>query len=69
MVATLKAQQLLVMDFGPKGKFLSLEVPPELDASKYGDLRVPVVGPHGALYISTDNYDGPDYVLKVVPAA
>lgn len=65
-VATLKAQRLLVMRFGPTGEFLGMQTPPELSGT-YGDLRVPVVGPHGALYISTDNYDGPDWVLKVVP--
>lgn len=66
-VATLKAQQLLVMDFDDSGDFVGLEVPPEL-LGTYGDLRVPVVGPHNALYVSTDNFDGPDYILKVVPA-
>jgi len=67
-VATLKHQRLLVMSFDPGGDFVGLEEPPEL-AGTYGDLRVPVLGPRGALYISTDNFDGPDYILKVVPAS
>ena len=67
-MATLKDQRLLVMRFDPAGKLLGPQTPPELSA-KYGDLRVPVQGPRGALYISTDNYDGPDWILKVVPAS
>ena len=63
--------QLVIMKFGPRGRLISVVVPAELDGP-YGDLRVPVQGPDGALYLTTDNgqgeHPGIDRVLRVVPA-
>lgn len=70
-VGTTKAMQLKIMKFRPRGRLASVRTPPELDGT-YGDLRVPVQGPDGALYVATDNGEeevpGVDRILRVVPA-
>ena len=64
-VASLKDQTLRVFRFTPAGAFVSQVVVPELDGT-YGRLRTPMLGPAGALYVTTSNGDG-DRILKVVP--
>ena len=63
--------QIVIMKFRPNGRLVSVVVPAELDGP-YGDLRVPVQGPDGALYLATDNGEGEDpgidRILRVVPA-
>ncbi len=70
-VGTTKAMEIDIMKFRRNGHLLRVLVPPELDGP-YGDLRVPVQGPDGALYLATDNGEeevpGIDRILRVVPA-
>jgi glucose/arabinose dehydrogenase len=65
-VGVQKGTSLQVMHFSRAGKFLGVRVPARLD-DDYGRLRSPQIGPDGALYITTDNGDGNDKVLRVVP--
>ena len=65
-VATLKASELHIFDFTPNGTFVSQVVVLELDGT-YGRLRTPMMGPDGALYLTTSNGSG-DRILKVVPS-
>ena len=53
-VATLKTQSLRIFEFTSSGDYVSHVVVPELLAT-YGRLRSPVLGPDGALYITTSN--------------
>ena len=64
-VASLKDQTLRVFRFTAAGAFVSQVVVPELDG-RYGRLRTPLLGPDGALYVTTSNGSG-DRILKVVP--
>ena len=64
-VATLKGSSLRLFEFTAAGAFVSQVVVPELDGT-YGRLRTPMLGPAGALYITTSNGSG-DRILKVVP--
>jgi glucose/arabinose dehydrogenase len=41
---------------------------PELEGA-YGRVRSPVLGGDGALYLTTDNGDGDDRLLRVTPAS
>ena len=70
-VGTTYAMEIKIMKFRPGGRLVSVRTPPELDGP-YGDLRVPVQGPDGALYLATDNGEeevpGIDRILRVVPA-
>ena len=66
-VATLKTKSVRVFKFTEEGDLVSQAVVPELDR-KYGRLRSAVLGPDGALYITTTNGGGKDKILKVVPA-
>lgn len=70
-VGTTQAMELDVMEFTRRGRLVGVVVPPELDGP-YGDLRQPVQGPDGALYLTTDNgageQPGVDRVIRVVPA-
>ena len=65
-VAFLKDQSLRVLEFSPSGDLLS-----EISVSKlknaYGRLRTPMMGPDGALYVSTSNGSGMDKILRVTP--
>ena len=65
-VATLKASELHIFDFTANGTFVSQVVVLELDGT-YGRLRTPMMGPDGALYLTTSNGSG-DRILKVVPS-
>jgi glucose/arabinose dehydrogenase len=69
-VGTTKANQIDIMEFRPGGRLVSVVVPEQLD-EHFGDLRVPVQGPDGALYLATDNgeeeHPGIDRILRVVP--
>ena len=56
-----------VFKFTEEGDLVSQVVVPELDRT-YGRLRSAVLGPDGALYITTTNGGGKDKILKVVPA-
>ena len=67
-VATLKAESLRVFEFAGDGTLLSQLTVPELDGH-YGRLRTPVMGPDGALYVSTSNGSGGDRILRIVPGA
>ncbi len=66
-VATLKTKSVRVFKFTEAGDLVSQAVVPELDRT-YGRLRTAVLGPDGALYITTTNGGGKDKILKVVPA-
>ena len=66
-VATLKTKSVRVFKFTEEGDLVSQVVVPELDRT-YGRLRSAVLGPDGALYITTTNGGGKDKILKVVPA-
>ncbi|MYF84797.1 MAG: hypothetical protein F4176_12060 [Acidimicrobiia bacterium] len=68
-VAVLKQQYLKVFEFADDGTWISEITAPELD-QHYGRLRSPVLGPDGALYITTSNGSGDDRILQVFgPAA
>ena len=71
-VATLKAVSLRIFEFTDSGEFVSQVVVPELSET-YGRLRTPIMGPDGALYVTTSNspsHDngGSDQILRVVPS-
>ena len=66
-VGTLKASELYVFEFTAAGTFVSQVVVPELDGT-YGRLRTPMLGPEGALYVTTSNGGGADRILKVAPS-
>ena len=63
-VATLKNQQLYLFEFTPEGDLVSRISLPELDET-FGRLRTPILGPDGALYISTSNGPSQDRILRV----
>ena len=65
-VATLKYSRLILFEFTPSGDFVSQVVVPEL-ASTFGRLRTPMMGPDGALYVTTSNGAGrADRILRLV---
>ncbi|MXW06925.1 MAG: PQQ-dependent sugar dehydrogenase [Gammaproteobacteria bacterium] len=66
-VATLKDSRLYLFQFDEAGNLEDSFTVPELD-NTYGRLRTPMVGPDGALYISTSNGGGNDLVLRVAPS-
>ncbi len=66
-VATLKTESLRVFEFTDDGAFVSQVVVPELDKT-YGRLRTPILGPDGALYVTTSNGNSRDKILKVIPS-
>ncbi len=65
-VATLKDRRLRLFEFGDDGAFVSQTSPSAL-RNTYGRLRTPVLGPGGALYITTSNGSGNDKILRVTP--
>ena len=65
-VASLKDRTLRLFDFAVDGTLLSEVVVTRLN-SEYARFRTPMMGPDGALYISTSNGSGTDKILKVVP--
>ena len=64
-VATLKDSKLRLFEFTPNGDFVSQVVVPELDG-RYGRLRTPMMGPDGALYVTTSNGGGKDRILRII---
>ena len=65
-VATLKGQSLRLFKFASDGALVSHIAVPELDRT-YGRLRAPMLGPDGALYVTTSNGSG-DRILKIAPS-
>lgn len=63
-VALLKQRQLKLFEFSAEGTLISEVLVAELDQA-YGRLRSPVLGPDGALYVTTSNGPGNDQVLQV----
>ncbi|MDE2962315.1 MAG: PQQ-dependent sugar dehydrogenase, partial [Acidobacteriota bacterium] len=63
-VATLRDSRLRLFEFTPDGDFVSQVIVPELDRS-YGRLRTPMMGPDGALYVTTSNGRGRDRILRI----
>ena len=63
-VATLRDSKLRLFEFAPNGDFVGQVVVPELDRS-YGRLRTPMMGPDGALYVTTSNGAGRDLILRI----
>ena len=64
-VATLRDSKLRLFEFTPDGAFVSQVVVPELDGD-FGRLRTPMMGPNGALYVTTSNGGGVDRILRIV---
>ena len=64
-VATLKDKKLRLFEFTPDGGFVSQVVVPELD-DDFGRLRTPMLGPGGALYVTTSNGGNSDRILRIV---
>ena len=64
-VATLRDSKLRLFEFTPDGAFVSQVVVPDLDGN-YGRLRTPMLGPDGALYVTTSNGGGVDRILRIV---
>ncbi len=64
-VATLKDSKLRLFEFTPEGDYVSQVVVPEFDGA-YGRLRTPMMGPDGALYVTTSNGGGQDRILRVI---
>ena len=58
-VATLKDSKLRIFEFSSDGALVSQVIVPELDG-RYGRLRTPMMGPDGALYVTTSNGVGTD---------
>ena len=67
-VATLKDSKLYLFQFDESGNFEKTFIVPELDGT-YGRLRTPIMGPDSALYLTTSNGGGNDFVLKVTPGS
>ena len=65
-VAALAARSLRIFEFAADGTFVSEVVVPELDG-RWGRLRTPMLGPNGALYVTTSNGGSQDRILKIVP--
>ena len=63
-VATLANRKLRLFEFTPDGAFVSQVVVAELDGV-FGRLRTPMLGPDGALYVSTSNGGGTDRIIRI----
>ena len=66
-VASLKNSSLRLFAFTDNGTLVSQFIVPEL-RDTYGRLRTPMVGPDGALYVTTANGGNSDRILKVTPS-
>ncbi len=64
-VGVLKDTQVRILKFNKAGRFVRGWVPPELNTGFR--MRSPVLGPHGVLYVTTDNGGGNDRIIKVIP--
>ena len=65
-VATLKNSSLHLFQFDEAGNLKNRFLVPELNGT-YGRLRTPIMGPDKALYLTTSNGGGNDFVLRVAP--
>ena len=63
-VATLKDQKLHVFEFDTDGALVSQAVVPVLNGA-FSRLRTPMVGPDGALYVTTSNGGSADKILRI----
>ena len=63
-VATLRDSRLRLFEFTPNGDFVSQVIVPELDGA-FGRLRTPMMGPDGALYVTTSEGGGRDRILRI----
>ena len=63
-VATLADSKLRLFEFTPDGAFVSQLIVPELNGV-FGRLRTPMMGPDGALYVSTSNGGSSDRILRI----
>ncbi len=63
-VATLKDSKLRLFEFDRDGALVSQVIVAELDG-RYGRLRTPMMGPDGALYVTTSNGGGNDQILRI----
>ena len=66
-VATLADSKLRLFEFTPDGAFVSQVVVAELNGV-FGRLRTPMLGPDGALYVTTSNGGGVDRILRIAEA-
>ena len=66
-VATLADSKLRLFEFTPDGAFVSQVVVAELNGV-FGRLRTPMMGPDGALYVTTSNGGGVDRILRIAEA-
>ena len=64
-VASLKDSTLRIFEFANDGVFVNQVVVTELDGT-YGRLRTPMMGPDGALFVTTSNGSN-DKILRVEP--
>ena len=65
-VATLKDRRLRLYTFDSAGQLVEQKTVAALDRTE-GRLRSPVIGPDGALYITTSNGSGTDKILRAFP--
>ena len=63
-VATLRDSKLRLFEFTSGSAFSGQVVVAELDDT-YGRLRTPMLGPDGALYVTTSNGGGADQILRI----
>lgn len=62
-VAALKDEKLIMLHFDRSGRFLRERI----EVTDRGRLRTAVVAPNGDLFVTTDNGDGRDVILRVHP--
>lgn len=67
ILGNLKDQSVRVLMISPDNKLTRVYNPEPLQGN-YGRLRNPVIGPDGALYITTDNGEGDDKILFIEPS-
>jgi glucose/arabinose dehydrogenase len=67
VVGVQKDTGLLALRIGPDGALTEQFRVPEVE-DVYGRIRSPQLGTDGALYLTTDNGDGADLLLRVTPA-